>query len=79
MIEQNDKIADVLTRYPFLKEKLIAKSPKFKNLNNPVVFNTVGKFARITDVAKVSGENLENLLHFLNEEIRIQNQYKSFT
>jgi NitT/TauT family transport system substrate-binding protein len=39
----------------------------FRNLNNPVVFNTVGKFARITDIAKVSGENIDELIHFINE------------
>jgi len=67
MITENDKIADVLTRYPHLKEKLIERSPKFKNLNNPIVFNTAGRFARIKDVASNTGENLDELLAFLNE------------
>ena len=58
MINENDKIANILIRYPFLKDKLIGRNKIFKNLNNPVVFNTVGKFARISDVAKISGENL---------------------
>lgn len=49
MIEKNDKIADLLTKYPFLKEKLIERNPVFKKLNNPVVFNSVGKFARIQE------------------------------
>lgn len=39
------------------------------NLNNPVVFNAVGRFARISDVAKVSGENLDELLKFINAKI----------
>lgn len=42
MITADDKIADVLNRYPALKEKLLKRSPKFANLNNPIVFNTVG-------------------------------------
>lgn len=66
MITKDQKIAEVLTTYPHLKEKLIERSPKFKNLNNPIVFNTVGKFARIEDIAKNTGENLEELLMFLN-------------
>lgn len=65
-----DKIADILTKYPFLKEKLIARNRKFEKLNNPIVFNTVGKFAKIQDVAKVSGENLEELIAFINDEIK---------
>jgi NitT/TauT family transport system substrate-binding protein len=69
MINENDKIADILTSYPFLKEKLISRNNIFKNLNNPLVFNTVGKFARISDVAKVSGENLDDLLKFINAKI----------
>ncbi|HWR44895.1 DUF1858 domain-containing protein [Sporomusa sp.] len=69
VITKNDKIAEVLTKYPHLKEKLIERSPKFQNLNNPIIFNTVGKFARIEDVAKNTGENLEELLGFLNQHI----------
>lgn len=68
MINEKNKIADILTNYPFLKEKLISRNKIFKNLNNPVVFNTVGKFARISDVAKVSGEKLNELLDFMNNE-----------
>lgn len=69
MITGNDKIADVLTKHPYLKEKLINRSPKFQNLNNPIIFRTVGRFARIEDVAKNTGENLEDLLQFLNEQL----------
>lgn len=69
MVSKQDKIAQVLTKYPFLKDRLIARNKRFENLNNPIVFNTVGKFARISDVAKVSGENIDELLKFLNKEI----------
>jgi hypothetical protein len=69
MITENDKIADVLTKYPHLKERLLQRSPKFRNLNNPIIFNTVGKFASIKDVAKNTGENLEEILLFLNTHI----------
>lgn len=69
MISESDKIADVLTKYPHLKEKLLQRSPKFQNLNNPIVFNTVGRFARIADVAKNTGEDVTELLHFLNSHI----------
>ncbi|MDF2636572.1 MAG: hypothetical protein K0R78_3446 [Pelosinus sp.] len=67
MITENDKIADVLTKYPHLKERLIQRSSKFANLNNPIVFNVIGKFAQIKDIAKNTGENLEELLFFLNQ------------
>jgi NitT/TauT family transport system substrate-binding protein len=67
MITPEDKIADIIEKYPFVKDKLIERNRVFRNLNNPVVFNTVGKFARITDIAKVSGENIDELIHFINE------------
>ena len=66
MVKSEDKIADIITKFPHIKEKLIERNKIFKNLNNPVVFNTVGKFARITDVAKISGEDLDDLLAFIN-------------
>lgn len=66
MVKSEDKIADIITKFPHIKEKLIERNKIFKNLNNPVVFNTVGKFARIIDVAKISGEDLDDLLAFIN-------------
>jgi len=69
VIKSEDKIADVIKRFPHIKEKLIERNKIFTNLNNPVVFNTVGKFARISDVAKASGEELEDLLAFINKLI----------
>lgn len=72
MVKSEDKIADIITRFPHIKEKLIERNKVFKNLNNPVVFNTVGKFARITDVAKISGENLDDLLVFINGLIVVE-------
>jgi NitT/TauT family transport system substrate-binding protein len=74
MVKENDRIADILTNYPFLKEKLVRRNHIFKNLNNPVVFSTVGKFARLSDVAKVSGENLNDLVAFINAEINNETQ-----
>jgi NitT/TauT family transport system substrate-binding protein len=74
MIKADDKIADVLIRHPELKDALIKRNPRFRNLNNPVVFNTVGKYARIRDVAKVSGDNLEELLDYINNSL---NMYES--
>ncbi len=59
MVKSEDKIAGVLKEFPYIKEKFIERNKLFKNLNNPIVFNTVGKFARISDIAEVSGEELE--------------------
>ncbi len=70
MITENDKIADIIKRYPFIKDRMIARNKVFSNLNNPIIFNAIGKIARIKDVAKMSGENLEELLAYINKEIK---------
>lgn len=69
MIEPSDKIADIIVRYPQVKDELIERNKLFKNLDNPIVFKTVGRFARVEDMAKMSGENLDELLSFINEVI----------
>ena len=69
MVKSEDKIADIITKFPNIKEKLIERNKIFGNLNNPFISNTVGKFARISDIAKVSGEKLEELLVFINKLI----------
>jgi NitT/TauT family transport system substrate-binding protein len=66
MTNSEDKIAEVIKRFPFIKEKLIERNRIFNNLNNQIIFNTVGKYARISDIANVSGEKLEILLSFIN-------------
>ena len=69
MISKNDKISDILNKYPDLKEKLIARNPRFKRLNNPVLFKVVSKWARLKDVARVGKEDINELLEFVNKAI----------
>ncbi len=69
MISEQDTIADILTRYPYLKDALIERNSVFKNLNNPIMLKTVAKFAKLKDAAKNSGESIESLLAFITEEI----------
>lgn len=69
MIDENIKIADLLTQYPFLLDALIERNKVFKNLKNPIVFKTVGRFAALKDVSKNSGENLDEIIAFIEEVI----------
>lgn len=69
MITAQDKIADIIARYPDMKEKLIQRSPKFHNLSNPVMLHTVARFASVADAARMSGEDLDEFLAFLNSGI----------
>ncbi len=76
MVTENDKIADIIEAYPFIKEKMIARNKVFSNLNNPLIFKAVGKIARLKDVSKMSGENLDDLLEYINNEISNYNNLK---
>ena len=69
LITPKDKIAAVFEAHPELRGKLIQRSPRYENLDNPAVFNIVGKVATIEIVAKVAGEDLDELLTFLNTAI----------
>ena len=63
------KVKEMLNDYPNLKSVLIEVSPKAKKLNNKLVYNTVAKWASISDVAKFLDISICGLLHRLNREI----------
>jgi hypothetical protein len=52
IITSNDKIATVLKEHPELKGKLIERSPRYKRLENPLVFKTVARVASVSDMAR---------------------------
>ena len=68
------RLKDVLREHPELKEKLIALSPKFQRLNNPMVYRLVSRWATLADVARIGGLSVCELLHELNREIGTEEQ-----
>jgi hypothetical protein len=62
MITAQTKIHDLLERYPFLKEWLAAYDPEFEKLKNPVLYNTVGRFATLETAAAMGNRELETFL-----------------
>ncbi len=67
-------IAPLLKKYPFLKEYLITLNPKFKQLKNPVVFNTMGNIATLGMIAKRGGFEVNEFLDLLTEEVQRQSK-----
>jgi NitT/TauT family transport system substrate-binding protein len=63
------KVKTALDAHPELKDVLIALSPKFKKLNNPLLFKAVSHWATFHDVAKIGGISICQILHTLNREI----------
>ena len=63
------KIKDALEAHAELKDILIGLSPRFKKLNNPIIFKMVSKWATIADIARIGGLSLCEILHTLNKAI----------
>ncbi len=65
----SDNVKDVLDKYPFLKESLIKLSPKFKRLQNPLMYNTLARYTSFSDAAKITGVSICEILHTINKEL----------
>lgn len=78
MITGETTVYDAVTAYPELKEVLIRISPKYKKLQNPVIFNTVAKITPLKKAAAVGGIFENELLLQLNEAIGKKDEYLAF-
>ncbi len=63
------KVKEILDKYPQLKDVLVEFSDKFKKLLNPVMYNTMARFATFNEASKVTGISICEILHVLNKAI----------
>jgi NitT/TauT family transport system substrate-binding protein len=63
------KVKDTLDKHPQLKDVLTDFSDKFKKLLNPVMYNTLARYATFNEAAKVTGISICEILHMLNKAI----------
>ncbi len=76
LILASSKVRETLEKYPELKEALVKISPKFKRLYNPVMWNTVAKYATFRDAARVTGVSICVILHTLNKALGLEDKLK---
>ena len=69
IIKGKTKVKDAFNEHPELKEVLISISPKFKKLNDSMIFRVVSRWATFNDVAKIGKISICELLHKLNDTI----------
>ncbi len=69
-LSPNTKVNDLLSRYPFLKDFLIAMDPEFKMLDNPFIRKTVGRFATLGKAALMHGKDVKKMIADIAGEIR---------
>jgi uncharacterized protein len=68
-ITENTVVGPLIKKYPFIKDFLISLSPNYKQLNNPIVFNTMGNIASISMIAKRGDFDVKELVAKIIEEI----------
>lgn len=69
-ITTETKIHDLLSNYPFLEDFLVQRNPRYKNLKNPLLRNTIGRIATLGKVAGIGGEDVHELIDALEKEIQ---------
>ncbi len=70
----DDNVKEILDKYPELKTILADLSPRFKRLQNPVLYNTLAKFTSFRDAAKITGVSLCVILHTVNKFLGTEEQ-----
>ena len=68
-ITPKTKIDTLLKTYPELEQYLMDLNPKYKKLKNPVLRRTVAKIATLTQVAKIGGYEVMDLVNKLRTQV----------
>jgi len=67
IISPKTRVGELLDAYPGLEEVLMAMSPAFEKLKNPVLRKTVAKVATLHQVSKVGGVNIDEMIRILRK------------
>jgi len=69
IISPKTKVGELLDNFPDLETVLMAMSPAFEKLKNPVLRKTVARVATLQQVAVVGGLNVEDIVNRLRKEV----------
>lgn len=68
-ITPKTKIAEIITAYPELKDKIIALAPPFQKLQNPFLMKTIARVTSLAQAAKVGNIDLTDFVNALREHV----------
>ncbi|MGC8893760.1 MAG: DUF438 domain-containing protein [candidate division WOR-3 bacterium] len=68
-IKPDTKLFDLLREYPFLLEFFVNYNPEYQKLRNPVLRNTMGRFATLERVAEMGKIPVDRLVADISEAI----------
>ncbi len=71
-ILSSNNVKETLDKHPELKEVLSTLSPKFKRMQNPVMYNTLARFATFKDAARITGISICEILHTINKYLGVE-------
>ena len=67
IISPKTKVGELLDAYPELEHVLMAMSPAFEKLKNPVLRKTVAKVATLQQVSVVGGVSIDEMIRILRQ------------
>ncbi len=67
-------IKTTLDAHPSLKDVLVNLSPRFEKMQNPVLYNTLARFANFNDAARVTGLSVCEILHTINKHLGVEDK-----
>ncbi len=70
----SSNIKEVLDKHEELKDVLISISPKFRKMQNPVLYKTLARFATFKDAAKITGVSVCEILHSMNAYLGLEEE-----
>jgi len=73
-ITPETKIGVLLDNYPQLENVLLAMTPAFKKLRNPILRKTIAKIATLRQVAQIGEVSLSDLINTLRKEVGMQDK-----
>jgi hypothetical protein len=68
-ITPNTKVAELIGHFPELEDTLIAMTPAFKKLKNPVLRRTVARVTSLQNAAKIANIPVTTMINTLMEKV----------
>ena len=69
-ITKDSVIADIINKYPYIREFMPTLSPKYSKILNPIAFNTIGKVANLEMIAQRGNIDIDVLISKICDEIK---------
>lgn len=70
-ITPETKVHDLIDHHPYLLDFLVRFNPEFDKLKNPVIYNTVGRFATLSTAAEMGKLPVAELIEAIEHEVTL--------